>query len=802
MITAGVFTVIGLSFMALQLWNKEAIIPAVWTEFAGDGVQSIVSAIVDNLRGKYHDAKLAKKMNEISPQDMEKYKLICNEVREAEEDNKKKWQDQSKIRNAFEKIKDKILPDSKKKDKFDIKDVRTIVAISECVLWELDYKEYIEACSPTFMNLPESEKNSFALFINTVVDIYRKRIFSKTDDEKRVTASIIVSSLKFYIERIREDVDERFDGIEDDLADKVAAKLALACGDDGANIQRVALARFSPKYILNSCPECGYAGPRIYSNESTGMTTCAACGRSYSLVKYCRPDICEEINAKLNVMKSDNGKFREQLVSMYGQQSQKTDYILSVLEKVKNNGIVTNTMLDIMSDGLENVATKQLLDECMKDVVQATADVGDIVERSFKEYFEGLSEIKGSTQEISQAMKDMAEQNKEYNAFTLKCFDSLGGQIADIYNYASESFGKLCSDNALIMQYVSRACSKEYLESMSDSLGLDIKHAIRLEGEKITALNMSSVAQIIGAIDRLKDEIAPSESKKASSDSDEDRRQFEWLLRNESSQLSGQIRGLHAVLRSSDENNRRAFRAIIDSQEEIKSILLAKVGLNITRQQAESMYRGRIPSRYLYNEGFGGPFACPYCGVVEDRRMNEEQYCRCSVCGQKFLAIDPFNVKGRFDERDIWQAIEENCGRDVSDPLLATPERVEAWRAAHRAQRSQNNEIKMKSSDGILLMPELPIGNIEKLYFGAKVRSSVETLIFPVGYKDIPAGLHLESLVCLKSIVFMGKNGKSDIDPTNLSGKNGQRPLTQCLRRDIIVYGNDCYGKPIKLVRD
>ena len=109
MITAGVFTVIGLSFMALQLWNKEAIIPAVWTEFAGDGVQSIVSAIVDNLRGKYHDAKLAKKMSEISPQDMEKYKLICDEVRKAEEDNKKRWQDQSKIRNAFEKIKDKII---------------------------------------------------------------------------------------------------------------------------------------------------------------------------------------------------------------------------------------------------------------------------------------------------------------------------------------------------------------------------------------------------------------------------------------------------------------------------------------------------------------------------------------------------------------------------------------------------------------------------------------------------------------------------------------------------------------------
>lgn len=686
MLTAGIFTIIGIGILVIaKSIGQEIELTGIWTEFAGDGIQKIVATMLDFIKKSLDNKKLIVKIKykvteiEFTKEDIEKYKAICEEVKrneypdEKERKAKGKSTENKNKANFWGKLKDSL---SKFNDTLcnmfsgNRADVQFISKMSESVLYELDYESFLNELAPnSFAELNKEKKEKFVKFITLVVDIYRKEVLAKSPEEVKVMASLIVYSLKLYISDGLEDFEKRFE-------ERIEAKfLQILQAGGEINFQSIRLAKYSPRYILNSCPECGYRGPRIYINEKTNMTYCAACGSSYSIVKYCEPELWQEINDKI-------GKLGKELLASNNEELKK-----------------------LVLSGFEQVATKEYLTACMNDNIEFMSSMKIDIENGFSNFTEQIKglykrneNIENGIENIENGIKEINEQNIKYNEFMSMKLDSLGIQINKVYNFAQQEFAGLGIKSDLILQYVQKLFSKEYLEDMSNALGTNFDKAVNFSTEKIVAVNTTGVAQILAAIEDLKKR---GNQFKESGKSEDISAACERLICDRTTLLSGQVNGLQELIKNNDAKYSSAFRAIINSQDEIKAILLSTVSISTNTHAFEQRYSGKIPDRYLYNEGFGGAFPCPYCGALEERAINDEQYCKCSVCGQKFLAvdlslpvsaIDPFfEAKGE-SEQKVLNIITQKYGRSGSDPLLATPERVGAWIKYHSVVKEEKKD--------------------------------------------------------------------------------------------------------------
>ena len=689
MLTAGIFTIIGIGILVIAKSIGQKIeLKDIWTEFAGDGIQKIVATMLGFIKKSQDNKKLIVKIKDkvteikFTKEDIKQYKAICEEVKA----NEKSTENINKS-NFWGKLKDKI---SKFADKFcnmlrgDRADVQFISKMSESVLYELDYESFLNELAPeSFAKLKKEEKEKFVKFITLVVDIYRKEVLAKSPEEVKVMASLIVYSLKLYISSVEDKILDELEDFEKRFEERIESKfLQILQAGGEINFQSIRLAKYSPRYILNSCPECGYRGPRIYINEKTNMTYCAACGSSYSIVKYCEPELWQEINDKI-------GKLGKELLASNNEELKK-----------------------LVLSGFEQVATKEYLTACMNDNIEFMSSMKIDIEKGFSNFTEqikglykrnenivnGIKEInEQNIKYIVNGIKEINEQNIKYNEFMSMKLDSLGIQINKVYNFAQQEFAGLGIKSDLILQYVQKLFSKEYLEDMSNALGTNFDKAVNFSTEKIVAVNTTGVAQILAAIEDLKKR---GNQFKESGKSEDISAACERLICDRTTLLSGQVNGLQELIKNNDAKYSSAFRAIINSQDEIKAILLSTVSISTNTHAFEQRYSGKIPDRYLYNEGFGGAFPCPYCGALEERAINDEQYCKCSVCGQKFLAvdlslpvsaIDPFfEAKGE-SEQKVLNIITQKYGRNESDPLLATPDRVGAWIRYHSVVKQERD---------------------------------------------------------------------------------------------------------------
>lgn len=721
---AGFFIVIGMALFVKAKFNGISVnLMDIWTEFAGDGIQKVVEKIV----GCIKNSKEKKKLETIilykaTHEELNRYTIICKEIKTKEEAG------QLNKKGIWDRIKDKLSNMASKITEMlskNVLDVKFIDKFSESVLFELDYETYLNENSETFKSMEQEEKKNFVELLALVVNIYRKDIFAKTSDEARVMASIVVSSLKLYMDNIEENIVTRilawFEGVSSE--------------GQGINLQSIQLAKYTPKYILNSCPECGYNGPRIYTNEKTNTTYCAACGSSYSVLKYCEPELWQEINSKIDNLKDEFNATREQLL-----------------------------------EGVEQVVTKEYLNACMESNAELMSSIRIDIKKSYREYSAQLNSLLKQNKSITEAITEVNEQNKKYNEFLSVKLDSLGAQISKIYDYARQEFAEVGAKSDLILEYVQKSVTKECLEETANALGANIQMAISLEAQEVRAVTTTGVAQILTSIRNLKEDL----SKPGVDSESFNMEKIEEALRNENVKLSGKIAGLQQLVESNNEMNRDTLHRVIEMQDDIKYIRLA-ASLNMGKGEFEKLYSGKIPSRYLYNEGFGGPFPCPYCGVEEERVINDEQYCRCSVCGQKFLAVNPFAAKD-FSEKDIWDFLDKRYGRDFKDPFLATADRVKEWETKHTA-KIEGQALKMcEANDNCLILPEpkelFGSGSdtqetiLKKVRLNQKMESAIHILIIPYGYTDNNLKNFLNRFRMLQKLVFKMENGRSALENT------------------------------------
>ena len=666
------------------------------SEYIGDSTQGFIPYIVKKIQNwkasKAIDAAIK------GQDDVDICEQVFNEINE-------------KLKNKKSKLGEIFHRNPKKQQ---IKnDARAVAELSFKSLFNVDYNSFLNDNSQTYQGLDPNQKAQIIEIIKIAVQAFYEYKFSKIDPDLQIACGVISMSIKSYI---------------DDKEEKFSQKL-ISCITDHNNgsisLQAVANAKFAPKYILRSCPGCGYDGDRILVDEKTGTVKCAACGKSYDLVQYAEPEIYAEIVKKVetglendeaikkiaNESAADVKEIKKQLTVYYSQSLTK-NYLEACLKGQADQ--FHNDLVTLREDN------NKFQDDFKKRFTEIEADFSSLqkgqqsLQYGQQDLQKGQAQLLNNSKDILNFLKKKTEEDRQVVGHFSQKLDSLDKQVNSLYEYAKEMFPELSGKSDLILEYVQKLCSKEYYEEMSNALGTDINKAISMEMkngyEHIQALNSTSVSQIISAIEDLKKDCAKEGVVL-------DRKIIEDSIRNANVQLSGQITGLQSLVESNHKESRAAFKEIIRSQDEIKAILLARIGLKVESHDFEKMYKGEIPSEYLLDEGIGEPFPCPYCGVKEERRISADGYCRCKICGQKFLAVSPFFPADKFAREH--------------DDFRATEKKIKDWQA--------NHEVKIKSGalcmptcvDGLILFSdEQQLSNLRCFTLDNKLKMKATKMIF------------------------------------------------------------------------
>ena len=792
------------------------------TEFIGDGTQGLIGHVVKAIHC-HRECERLKKMfatnlvnidgnGNASEGDNvkinEDIKKIIKEIRDYQEDEES---ERNGKKTAPRKVNVK-----KCLDTLNNNDVRAIMKMSADLVFSKNISEYLE-CSSTYKKLAQSgdkkeEVKTIELLIEITVDTYVKDTFYKMPDDFKVLAYIMKQTLKECDSRDSNEhvvVDEKDYG---DLVDKLIDKLLpFVANQNGGviNPQVIASAKYAPKYIMRACPGCGYDGPRILVDEKNNSVHCAACGKTYDVLQYIEPEICTEIDKKVNVILNDSEEIKD-LIKDQNEENKRQIAELKEQLKEQYKAQLTREYLDAclkdQTDSFEE-KFKEIVNEQEKLTADFRGRISNVISLIESQGY-NLQELKENVSATIEMIEAKNEEDRRINAHLSQKLDSLGDQIASLYKYAKEQFAGLDDKSDRILEYVEKMCSKEYYEEMSNALGTDINKAIAREMEtgysNIAALNATSISQILAAIDDLK-------NSNTNSDGKVDVSQLEKAIQKENAQLSGQITGLQYLIESNhqllnskmDANHQESLtllRIIIKQQDEIKATTLANAGLKMNKRDFEKIYRGRIPSKYLINRGLPGAFPCPYCGAEEDRAMNEEQYCRCSVCGNYFFKVDPF--KKDQDGRTFETVLKNDYGHDEKlENEFATSAKIEKWRNEHTAERRsilnvQKLKLTEKSRQDMLVILPKELGeSIRALHWcDPDEVNRIETLVFPSNITNIE-GLNFRSntdgvnYIYLKNIVFAcDEQGKYRLEPN--------QPVT--VNRGVNVYGKYSDGKNIE----
>lgn len=649
-------------------------------------------------------------------------------------------------------------------------DVRAIMKMSADLVFSKNISEYLE-CSSTYKELAQSgdeEIKTIELLIEITVDTYVKDTFYKMPDDFKVLAYIMKQTLKECDSRDSDEhvvVDEKY---YDDLVKKLIDKLLpFVANQNGGviNPQVIANAKYAPKYIMRACPGCGYDGPRILVDEKNNSVHCAACGKTYDVLQYIEPEICTEIDKKVNVILNDS----EEIKALIKDQNEENKRKIAELKEQ-------------LKEQYKAQLTREYLDACLKDQTDSFEEkFKEIVneQEKFTADFRGrisnvisLVESQGDNLQVLQVnvsatiemIEAKNEEDRRINAHLSQKLDSLGDQIASLYKYAKEQFAGLDDKSDRILEYVEKMCSKEYYEEMSNALGTDINKAIAREMEtgysNIAALNATSISQILAAIDDLK-------NSNTNSDGKVDVSQLEKAISKENAQLSGQITGLQSLIESNHQllnskmnaNHRESLallRIIIKQQDEIKATTLANAGLKMNKRDFEKIYRGRIPSKYLINRGLPGSFPCPYCGAEEDRAINDDQCCKCSVCGKYYLKVDP--LKKDKDGRTFEKILKEDFGRDADEEEFVTKDKIDKWRAK-RTVTVAGNCIQAPENDSLeRQLYILPSGITESCCLDVDFAHRIGTVVLSYGITALAKDF-FKDCTMLKRIIVQSYNG-------------------------------------------
>lgn len=332
-----------------------------------------------------------------------------------------------------------------------------------------------------------------------------------------------------------------------------------------------------------------------------------------------------------------------------------------------------------------------------------------------------------------------------------KHLQSIDKTVEKLYNYVEKEFHAISVQQDTLMNLIEKLCLKEYLEDFRGSLGTKIDEAIRVvmstdspaakKTDPIQALSISQVSQIISVLKDL--------NEKADRQSF-DEHEVQKLLRDELTKTAGQILSLENLIKISRDRLEKKMDDIdlmlreINRKIDEKSVLQVGEALmtHTNWEHFKKIYHGKIPSKYMADGGYGIPFECPFCGISEARIINEDQYCRCSVCREEYIPINP----------DKLSNISEETGKEEED--LPSHRTVAQWFAKHRV--TNENGIYEFSGEGRfneVIIVDSAIGMLTDRSFSEEIRNSVKVILFTEEAVRIDAGF-FNDFYMLETIVF------------------------------------------------
>lgn len=732
----------------------------VSSEFLGDSVQSLIRKIAEIFSEKRETGRISGILQKnFTNGKQQEFKNIFDEL------------------NGEGKKDLRCLTDGQRR-KLEKKEARAnakaVIKLSFELLFEVDLNTYLKNNSETYKNMDGESAEAFTELVKLCIKTYTKDVFIKSDRELKVASAVIVNA-------VRDCVDDRFEEFKKRFEETLMPFVARQDGGQ-FNFQRVALARYTPKYILNACPVCGYNGERIYTDEKTNETRCAACGESYSVLRNVNPDLWEEINGKCFDIFEKQGAMERALEKYNASNSVKLTEISGDIENLKNSH------REDIKKGLEEFFTREFLSKCFNATEEKLdglsdkydvnfANIKEITEKYFKNVFERIAaQDKKSDLGIAllKEIKETAQDDRRYNAVLGGKLVSFGSQLSEIYSYLQEKLELSGQNDRLLLSCVEKLCTKDYMQELTFSLGADIRQALKLHTEtnlaQFTAVNANSTAQIISYIEKLYKKCVA-----AGGGISED--EFSSLLRNEIRIISGSIASFKEIMSDYHAEYMSMFGEIIKQNEKIIAIEFGKVN----NKNLSNLYSGRIPDGYLINDGFEGEFSCPYCAAYAEHKINSEQMCKCVACGKIYYKVKP----------EFLDNVSLECGIDKDNEYLPTAQNIQKWRKEHTAT-VENFELCAPPEfvkDKIMIIPEkyCSCGKIDIAVYKNEKNSwarSIETIIVPENIIYVNTNVFNETNA-LKKIIF-----KNKLITADNNGKDQDR-----IYKEILKAGNIFYGK-------
>lgn len=750
--------------MRNKFFRKEFLCDQIVPELAAEAVSESLSKVVEKVVATFRKSKRYREQGEryrriFQSIDPNMYDAVLSELASSE-----KGKEDIPVHSK------KVLLSKRDIKKQDRRNGKVIARLSAETLLNSDFRAFLRDASHTFSCLTEEQQDGMAQLLEECVKEYvRNGFLNDTDESLQIASVVIVNSVKDFLRKY-------FDTYKDDLKDELQNKdftqwlqeqlkwykevcATRLCEQGGGNVsfQRIQMNCYTPQYMLLECPHCGYDGEKIFLDEHNNRNCCAACGKSWSFLEA-NPQVWQEIDAKAELLLTEVDEVKSALAERERTHKENAETLRKELREDIRNGIGV-------------CVTQEYLTKCLNDNTEQTVKYVDSAVMRYKEELKVC--LKGcSTAEIHTLLQKKTQEDELFKNALENKLEVLGEQLTDIYALTEQSFADqtekteaILENGELLLEHIGQLCTKEYMDEFAGSLGADLKAAVLMSSQnhmqKQVALTEMQTAQIITQVRAL---IENSTSGM----------QLNKNLQEEMRQIGGQISGVEQIIQKCDNENKSLLRTIIRKLDEVR---MTSLGLEIDRNFADR-YAGRIPSKYIINEEFGGPFPCPYCGAIEERKLRPDQVCQCSVCGMQYLAVDPFApVPGGSDKDLCINRVINECGRRADDEYLATKEKVKQWRAERTAKftpqgRGQyriqlgNGTIKPKQGDGnagIMLIPTYDendriIREIrETLFVDACEETKVITLLIGDTVEHL-TGTAFIGNYNIKTVVFYKKN--------------------------------------------
>lgn len=641
--TAGIFTIIGIALYVGKKFagkikdkkdnGKDLEFHDIWTEFAGDGIQSIIEIVINKIKRGIFNAKLKKYVNnqfaEIQSIDVNVCQRIVQDVKEFDTNplpQKKIDKLKQKLKGIFDKL---------KKHKGVGLDAQTIVKLSNTILSELDYKEFLEKCSPdNFGKLITNQKECLVALIEEVVDTYRSEIYLSTDEKTQIVAGVVVNSLKAFgaalTDQIKQYCGTRFDQIEQLFLGFLSNATQ---GGEQVTLEKITLSRYTPKYILNACPECGYNGYRLYTDEKTSTTYCAACGKSYSILKYCEPELWKEIDSKVDGLLKGQNK---------------------IITDLRNAGKTQDEIKELLMNGLEEAVTKDFLDQCLNG---QTKKIKVQIEGQLSIFEASIASMMAESKtEILVAIKEYSEKSKKENENLSRSIVALDETVHLLYGYSQTQFSELKGIGDDLLVYIKGLCDKEYFDAKAEG----VMRELRSESSRIDFLCQTVV--------RLTDKLNNMEIDCATEGGVIDLCKMQKCLQGNTKAITDEIARHRAETQKQHEEEMEAIGILTETVRRTlvtKQVTNNEAGTEILPETPKSKMEDEVqPCRYCGAKEYEG--GEPVNGKIEVGK--ETGKCICSVCGQELKLINPLGQAQQQDETvKEWQTVRtlqrEGCGQ-------------------------------------------------------------------------------------------------------------------------------------------